>query len=197
MKILFLSNNEISNDLLIWLTDAEKNVVYYDKPLDLKYIKTMYPDIIISYNYKYIIKPDVISFMNGKIINLHISLLPWNRGASPNFWSFIDNTPKGVTIHYVDAGLDTGDIIAQKELYFNENEESFRTSYYKLHKEITALFSQVWEEIKNDTCKRIQQKDLCGGSYHSIADFDNAIKNINFSWDDSISVVKQKIKQKV
>lgn len=46
-------------------------------------------------------------------MNLHISYLPWNKGADPNFWSCIDGTPAGVTLHHIDAGVDTGDIIAQ------------------------------------------------------------------------------------
>ena len=40
------------------------------------------------------------------------------QGAHPNFWSFYDNTPSGVTIHLIDAGIDTGDVLYQKKLIF-------------------------------------------------------------------------------
>ena len=73
----------------------------------------MNPKLIVSYNYKHIIQPEIIVLMNGRLVNLHISYLPWNKGSDPNFWSFIDNTPKGVTIHKIDNHLDTGAILYQ------------------------------------------------------------------------------------
>ena len=72
---------------------------------------------MVSYGYRKIVLADVIDKMAGEIINLHISYLPWNRGANPNFWSFIDDTPKGVTIHEMSADLDKGRILCQKELF--------------------------------------------------------------------------------
>lgn len=54
-------------------------------------------------------------FPNG-ILNLHTSYLPWNRGAYPNVWSILDGSPAGVTLHRVDAGWDTGPIIAQRRV---------------------------------------------------------------------------------
>ena len=52
------------------------------------------------------------------MINLHISYLPYNKGAHPNFWSWVKNTPKGVSIHLISEKIDAGDIIFQKKLIF-------------------------------------------------------------------------------
>ncbi len=87
--------------------------------------------------------------MQGQIFNLHISLLPYNREASPNFFSSIENTPKGVTIHQIDEGLDTGPILAQKELFFDESKETFASSYEKLILEIQMLFKENWSSISD------------------------------------------------
>lgn len=87
--------------------------------------------------------------MQGQIFNLHISLLPYNREASPNFFSFIENTSKGVTIHQIDEGLDTGPILAQKELFFDESKETFASSYEKLILEIQMLFKENWSSISD------------------------------------------------
>ena len=57
--------------------------------------------------------------INYRAINLHISYLPWNRGADPNLWSAV-GMPKGVTIHYINDGFDTGDILFQKAILFVE-----------------------------------------------------------------------------
>ena len=73
-------------------------------------------DFIISYGYRHILKKDILDKFPNMAINLHISLLPWNRGADPNLWSFLEDSPKGVTIHYLDYGIDTGDILAQQKV---------------------------------------------------------------------------------
>lgn len=87
--------------------------------------------------------------MQGQIFNLHISLLPYNREASPNFFSFIENTSKGVTIHQIDEGLDTGPILAQNELFFDESKETFASGYEKLILEIQMLFKENWSSISD------------------------------------------------
>ena len=87
--------------------------------------------------------------MQGQIFNLHISLLPYNREASPNFFSFIENTPKGVTIHQINEGLDMGPILAPKELFFDESKETFASGYEKLILEIQMLFKENWSSISD------------------------------------------------
>lgn len=105
MKILFLTNNEVSYPLYEWLMEREEVALFKDR-VDTQIIDRYKPDFIITYSYKYIIKGGVIDLMKGKIINLHISLLPWNKGADPK-WSFLEDTPKGVTIHLIDRDVNT------------------------------------------------------------------------------------------
>lgn len=127
--------------------------------LSLEMIDDLKPDLLVSYNYRYIIPESIIRVMKGKAVNLHISLLPWNRGSSPNFWSFIEDSPKGVTIHQLAEGLDTGDIIFQKELYFDEKQETFKSTYEALQREITSLFKENfynnnWRKMYNASAGR-------------------------------------------
>jgi len=74
--------------------------------------------------------------LGNRAINLHPSLLPWNRGAHSNFWSFLEDTPKGVTIHIIDEGIDTGDILLQKKIKFDQSKETLRSSYGRLQQEL-------------------------------------------------------------
>ncbi len=184
MKLLYLTNNENAMELYYWLKKLEDKVSIYSEPIDLNFVKEINPEMIISYNYNYLIKDDIIEYMKGKIINLHISLLPWNRGFSPNIWSFIDNTPKGVTIHYIDKRLDTGDIIVQKELQFDLKKETFATTYNCLNEEIQKLFQENWDSIKGNKIKPIKQKEI--GSYHNKKQLEELQSQIPFSWDDNI-----------
>lgn len=125
-------------------------------------------------------------------INLHISYLPWNRGSDPNLWSFIDNTKKGVSIHYMDKGLDTGDIIAQKEIEFDIYNETFSSSYERLHLEIQKLFKEIWNDVK---IKNINpKKQAKKGSYHSSIDKNIYFKSFNFDWNTKIYIFLDKLK---
>lgn len=187
-KILFVSNNKITLDLADWLRDVKKeNVVVFNKKLTKEVIEKYNPDFLVSYNYKYIIDEEVLSlFSKGRAINLHISYLPWNRGSNPNIWSFIEKSPKGVTIHAIDKGIDTGDILIQKKVNFNLEKETLSSSYLKLHKEIKILFKDNWEKIKNMEIK--PKKQLLSGSTHTLKDFDKIKSIINQEgWNTKIN----------
>lgn len=196
MKILFLSNNEISNNLIYWLRNiAKEEIILYDKPVNIEFLKKIKPNFIISYNYRFIIKQEIINYIKNNIINLHISLLPWNKGADPNVWSFLENTPKGVTIHIIDEGIDTGPILVQKEILIDENIETLKSSYEKLHKEIQELFKNNWDNIKNKKLKSIHQNSK--GSLHYKNEFEK-IKGLlnNKGWDIPITEFKNRYRYK-
>ena len=126
MNILFLGNN---NPLIEYLYSIDEKVTTTSKKILLDDIKDY--DFIISYGYRHIIKKDIIDFFKNRIINLHISYLPYNRGADPNLWSLLDGTQSGVTIHYMDYHLDTGDILVQNKVTFNSN-ATLASSYEKI-----------------------------------------------------------------
>lgn len=192
MKILFLSNNEISDNLIYWLRNtAKEEIVVYDKPVNIEFLKKIKTNFIISYTYKFIIKQEIINYMKNNIINLHISLLPWNRGISPNIWSFLENTPKGVSIHIIDKGIDSGPILLQKEFFFNENTETLRSTYIKLQQGIQELFRENWEEIKNGSLKKIPQRGK--GTIHYKKNF-KLIESLilDTGWDIAITELKKR-----
>lgn len=136
------------------------------------------PDLIISYNYSHIIKSEVIEQADGNIINMHISYLPWNRGSNPNFWSFIEDTPKGVTIHKVDAGLDTGDIIYQKRLEFDEAKETLESTYNVLQNEVVEMMKSNWKEIVAGNYSVSPQGGI--GTCHTKADYSRYKEKVRY-----------------
>lgn len=75
------------------------------------------PDLIVSMHYRYILSPDVLHSARGNSFNLHPSLLPRYRGCSSLAWALINgDTEAGYTYHYMDEGIDSGNIILQKRL---------------------------------------------------------------------------------
>ncbi len=124
-------------------------------------------DLVITFNYRYILKKKILKKLKRPAINLHISYLPFNRGCHPNFWSFVENSPKGVTIHEIDKGIDTGSIIYQKKISFNINKKK-HDDFYKTNKilffEIQKLFLKNINQILNK--KYIVKKQKKIGTFH-------------------------------
>jgi methionyl-tRNA formyltransferase len=71
------------------------------------------PDVVLSVFYDKILRPHVLELPTIAAVNVHFGLLPYNRGSFPIPWAIIDGNDPGVTMHYMDPGVDTGDIIAQ------------------------------------------------------------------------------------
>ncbi len=187
---MLLSNNRNSYILYTWLKEAGEEVYYYSGSLTQEQILFLDPVLIVSYNYSQLIPENIIQLCEEKIINLHISFLPWNRGSDPNFWSFIENTPKGVTIHRLSAGLDKGEILWQKELFFDEEIETFHSTYEKLNREILLLFQIHYKEMQSGRLNStIQPK---GGSYHRRKDFSAFLNGEEINWNETIKNFKKR-----
>jgi methionyl-tRNA formyltransferase len=125
-------------------------------------------DFVVSFGYKHIISKEIINKLGCPIFNLHISLLPLNRGAHPNFWSFYDNTQAGVTIHLVDEGIDTGPIVFQKRVLFSEDEDTFSKTYKRLIYEIETLFEENLEKLLQNQWTSSPQSG--SGTFHKQID---------------------------
>jgi methionyl-tRNA formyltransferase len=138
-------------------------------------------DLVLSFGYRHLLTEKVISTTTAPIINLHLSFLPWNRGAHPNFWSFWDNTPSGVTIHKIDPGVDTGPILFQRYFEFDTKVETFKTTYEKLVKSAEALLFENFERIINHDFELKKQRGK--GTYHSLKDLPQDFSG----WDTNIA----------
>jgi methionyl-tRNA formyltransferase len=184
MKILFLGKED--SPLIPWIQSYGDSVVHCSQRLtdDEAFLSQF--DFLISYNYRYIISGKILDRFPYRAINLHISLLPWNRGADPNFWSFFENTPSGVTIHYIDVGLDTGEIVYQRELEFEKGKKNTLASTYEaLHKELQQLFCDHWPEIRALRCPRNRQPAHYG-TYHKMKDKEPLEYIISDGWNTPV-----------
>ena len=77
-------------------------------------IITSNPDLIIAYGCS-IIREPLLSAFPQRLINIHLGLSPYYRGSGTNYWPLVNNEPEfvGATFMYMDAGVDTGEIIHQ------------------------------------------------------------------------------------
>lgn len=189
MRVLLLGGNEESFKLKQELQKLDEMVIYYEEPISLDFLETLQVDFVISYNYRHIIPKEVVKAYYTKIVNLHISYLPYNKGSHPNVWSFLEDTPKGVTIHLVDEGVDTGDILIRKEVFIDEEMKTLRSSYLKLHEEIRKLFLKNWELIKLSKIKPFKQEG--SGTKHYKREYDLFKPFLTNGWDTPIKEFKE------
>lgn len=141
-------------------------------------------DMVVSFGYRFILSAELIKTFRKKIINLHISYLPWNRGADPNLWSLLEMTPAGVSIHEIDEGIDTGPILCQQEVAHDVENDTLKSSYERLVQEMECLFARNWKNIKNNNiCPRIQNP---GGSYHNEADKNPFLPLLSDGWNTPV-----------
>lgn len=188
-RILFLGPED--SPLKAWLEQCGEDVIQTSDKIDAEFVGKYKIRFLISYGYRHILKKDVLDQLQDRAINLHISFLPWNRGADPNLWSILEDTPRGVTIHYLDEGVDTGDIIAQKNVALNFTNDTLSTSYKKLQTEIQQLFKENWLQIKSGKCHR--SKQVVPGSCHRAKDRQAVEHLLKNGWDTPISSLFKKM----
>jgi folate-dependent phosphoribosylglycinamide formyltransferase PurN len=86
-------------------------------------LRSWKPDLIVSNYFNQVIRPPVMAIPERGIINMHPALLPRNRGLMPCFWALAGgDKATGATVHWVDEGLDTGNIILQGEVAIDAGE---------------------------------------------------------------------------
>jgi folate-dependent phosphoribosylglycinamide formyltransferase PurN len=80
---------------------------------EIALMRRLAPEVVLVFGTG-LLKPPLIDSFPGRIINIHLGLSPYYRGAGTNFWPLVNGEPEycGATIHFLDAGVDTGPIIA-------------------------------------------------------------------------------------
>ncbi len=183
MKVLILS--PYPQEIIKILEKNQDNYLIYNEKLKISFLKKNKIEFIISYGYKYLITKDIIDIFKGKIINLHISFLPFNRGCYPNLWSHIEGSPSGVTIHLINEQIDGGEILLQKKVEIDPEKHSFRSSYLILRKEIEILLKSNWKFLK---LGEIPGKiSINKGSYKNKKDGDEILQLFDEGWDTKIT----------
>jgi len=93
--------------------------------------------------------PKIVHKLNKlgiNVINTHPSYLPYNRGKYPYYWALVDGTPFGATIHRVDDGIDTGEILWQKRVQLDPTDTG-QTAYHKAAEAMVELLREHAEDI--------------------------------------------------
>lgn len=117
------------------------------------------PDIIITCAYGQIVPEIVLNYPKYGCINVHASLLPKLRGGAPIHKAIINGYAKtGITIMYMDKGMDTGDMISKVEVKIEDNDTA-ESLHDKLQKAAVPLLLETLPTIIDGTNKREKQNN--------------------------------------
>lgn len=189
MKILLLTKPDFdyAYQLFSWLND-EGHIC--DMWLNRPHTKSFENyDLVISYYYPHILRKENLGAPKFGCINIHPSYLPFNRGAHPNVWAIVDETLAGVTIHWMDDGVDTGNILYQEAVPVFQHDTG-ESLYKRLLDTSLSLAMEFLPEILYSLSSgqipegEKQKNDLA--TCHLVREL-NDLRNIDtFLYDDSV-----------
>lgn len=126
-----------------------------------RFIAALQPDLLWIADYRYLLPTAVLALPRFGAINLHPSLLPRYRGRAPVNWAILHGeTQLGLTAHFVDEGMDSGDIVGQRvfELTRDEDVGDALEKLYPLYESLTA--DVVRALLRGDISRRVQDNSV-------------------------------------
>lgn len=130
----------------------------------VSWIKDLKPEVIFSFYYRYLLSEEILAVPEMGAFNLHGSLLPAYRGRAPVNWVLVNGEREtGVTLHYMVARADAGDIVGQRRVDIAYSDTA-KTLFGKMIQAAAALLDDVLPLIRERRTPRTPQ-DLSRGSY--------------------------------
>ena len=134
-------------------------VIVSPDPYDTDSIDDFAPDLILSSGYDRLLRPKTVQKYSQRIVNLHAAYLPWARGIGTTLFATMLRYPYGVSVHFINEGLDTGNLIARK-LVRTEQDDTLRTLYSKLLSATEELFFENFPKIVAGQTNGVPQEEF-------------------------------------
>jgi UDP-4-amino-4-deoxy-L-arabinose formyltransferase/UDP-glucuronic acid dehydrogenase (UDP-4-keto-hexauronic acid decarboxylating) len=158
-------------------------------PVWVEKIKQLKPDIIFSFYFRDMIKSEILNIPAKGCLNLHGSLLPAYRGRVPINWAIINGEKEtGVTLHYMTAKPDNGDIVAQQKITIADNDTA-RDVHVKAAEAASVLLNKVLPELKKGKTSRKKQDESKASYFGGRKPADGEIK-----WNQSATEIRNLVR---
>jgi methionyl-tRNA formyltransferase len=116
------------------------------------------PDLLVCVYYDQILRREVLDIPHHGCVNLHLALAEEYRGCYPTTWALLNGeTRTGVTLHWMDEGVDSGDIIAQTQVGITPGDTG-RSLYEKCTVAGIQLFASTFPRILDRSAPRRPQQ---------------------------------------
>src|SRR6266850_7193258 len=152
-------------------------------------IRAMAPDVIVVMAYGQLLPRALLEIPPLACLNLHASLLPRHRGAAPIQAAIVAGDPQsGITVMYMDEGLDTGDILLQSRLEIAADETG-GTLHDRLAHIAPIALDEALTQLENGDAPRIPQ-DSSAATYAPKLERENG----RIDWTESAALIERKIR---
>ena len=157
-------------------------------------------DVFISVLYDKILSPFFIN--ERSCFNFHPGILPQYRGAGAYSWVLINGDDKtGITLHLIDDGIDTGDIIEVRAFPVDKNSDTAFSLYERGEKTMYKMFQDWFHNILEGKYEAFKQDESCAAIYYrkdlnSIKDLSRYIRALTFEGKESAYYIDNKGKKK-
>jgi methionyl-tRNA formyltransferase len=155
----FIKRDYISLSDFCKLNETPYNIISKKNVKEVSmWVQGLNPDLIVIYSMSQLLSDEIIKIPYFGVINLHSSFLSDYRGPNPDFWQyyFVEMNP-GVTVHYVNTGEDTGDIIFQERVYIPLGTKSKERLDILIGKLGISLLIKAIEAIRKGNPPRLRQ----------------------------------------
>jgi methionyl-tRNA formyltransferase len=134
----------------------------------VRFVRAHMPDVIAVCGTT-VIKPEIFTLAPLGAVNIHTGITPNYRSADPIFWAIYHNEPDqvGVTIHFVDKGIDTGTIIYQEQVPLYR-EDSLARIYTRCISTGARLYVRALDDIAAGSVRVRDRSDVLGRAFYSI-----------------------------
>ena len=174
---------------------CKRNVIHFERVSDfsnnnlIEKLKAFRVDVMVVCHFQKILKKQLIELPKFGSINLHPSLLPLYRGMAPQHWPIINgDSETGITVHFIDEGVDTGDIIIQKKISIGQDDYVF-----DLQNRMKMIYATIVKDalmiIESQNGIYFKQSNV-KGSYFGRLSKSNCIITENMSTQDAYNLIR-------
>lgn len=198
MKVLLLADGQVGREICTWLvrhhgqdiglivTTADNEIRRHAESAGLPAVVfeseqgllATIRELGLSFDWGFlvwwpsIIGRSLIEAPKHGFINTHPSLLPYNRGKHSNFWALVEQAPFGASLHFVESGVDCGDVVAQLPIAYGWEDDG-GSLYRKATRATIELFQKTYPLVREGRITRKPQ-ELAQGSFHLAKELDPA-----------------------
>ncbi|WP_209135143.1 methionyl-tRNA formyltransferase [Prochlorococcus marinus] len=162
IEISFLVNRVKSKDLILEKKAKSKNIPILNtknvnETVFINKLKEFNTDLFVSMSFDQMIKKQVFEIPNKGTINCHVGKLPFYRGRHGISWMLINDEKEfGISVHYIDDGIDTGDLINQ-EVFPITDVDTYKSILERSYKECPRILYKSIKQIQKDIAFRSPQ----------------------------------------
>lgn len=157
----------------------------------LALIEPFEADLLVSMSFNQILRKRIINFAPLGFINCHAGALPFYRGRNPLNWALINGEKAfGITVHMVDEGIDTGDIVV-REMFDISEQDNYQTLLELAVTECANVLEKAVKQFRDKTVKTINQDTIHPvGTYFGIRTFGDELIDFQLSSERLFNFVR-------